>query len=259
MIEVQDMSEDPAHLSTPGSSRVKISFWELSLWDLDVGDPDGVDYSLSQQSVKDTSAPLQRESRFKRFLISSSIVTPSVERKFLLDACGSIEGGKITCIAAPYRPLAKAFVNLLAGTKTHGEIEGQLMIQYRGATREEADPGSVAFLDSSHEAILRKLTVRQFLYLAGRIRSAPSVSRQNVMEKVTKLLHDFRLERFANVKMAGGIVDSAIGRLNESLVLLAAELLGDPVILYGIDPLDGLTADEASQYMGLLKQVIFCV
>jgi len=260
VIEIQDMSGGGATVATGGgdaggSGRVKINFWELSLWDLDSGDPRSVDYALSVETTLDRTTPMATPSRLRRLLITSGIVTPAVTRKFLSDVCGSIEGGKFTCVAAPYRPMAQAFVNLLAGTKTHGELEGQLVVQYRGAPRESAEPGSVGFLEASHDSLLRNLTVREYLYLAACNRSSAKTSRHAIMEKVTKVIHEFRLERFAAVKMAGGIVDSAIGRLNESLVLLASELLGDPVVLYGDDPLDGLTADDASQYTNFLKQV----
>ena len=261
VIEIQDISGATVatggddHGGSGGGGRVKINFWELSLWDLDSGDPRSVDYALSVETTLDRTTPMATPSRLRRMLISSGIITPSITRKFLSDVCGSIECGKFTCVAAPYRPMAQAFVNLLAGTKTHGELEGQLVVQYRGASRESAEPGSVGFLEASHDSLLRNLTVREYLYLAACNRSSPKTSRNAIMEKVTKIIHDFRLERFANVRMEGGIVDSTIGRLNESLVLLAAELLGDPVVLYGDDPLDGLTADDASQYTNFLKRV----
>ena len=238
------------------SSKVKITFWELSLWDLDFGDPRAPDYALSAQKLGGDAAILvENPSRMKRFMISANIWSPSVTRKFISDACGHIAAGKITCVASPYRPMGQAFLNLLAGTKTHGEVEGQLVVQYRGVTREDAAPGTVGFLEATHDALLRNLSVRRYLYLAGCIRSPRGAAYHSIMERVTSLLHDFGLDLFAKTKMAGGTIDSAIGRLNESLVLLLAELMGDPLILYADDPLDGLTADDAAQYMKYLKQV----
>jgi len=310
----------------------RISFWELSLWDVDTsirsepkndGD-ESIDMAAMQSELNSPVGPgltlrgkgkgVGRKRSSGRILEvtdyqgrcgplsrwwnkKSAKQVAKIPTVILRDLSGTIPFGVFTAILSPFPEESRALLNLLAGTKTHGEIEGQLVMQFPGAPavynpgiqgfgkkpkgkkngpnpgdqneqHPKFEPGAVGYLvgtgagkgEAGLDTVLTHLTVREHLYYAARVRLPGSVSNNSVMEKVTSLMIDFGFKEFANVKInvpgTGKFEGLMLGRLEEKLMTLVVELFTDPTVLFGDDPLDGLTADEAFQYSFLLNRYI---
>ena len=98
------------------------------------------------------------------------------------------------------------------------------------------------------------LSVRQALYYTARLRLPPDSSRDEIENRITKVIEQLGLEGTEDVRI-GSPERRGISGGQRKRVNLAMELITDPSILFLDEPTSGLSSEDAFLVMSLLREL----
>jgi len=230
--------------------EVQLGFRNFTLWEPP---------SFTSPSAAPASAPLRLQVDRRRPFCCGSQEEEEWEPR-LSNLTASLPSSSLIGLASTNAAEGRSLFNLLAGIKNFGEVSGEIYVSRDGGQDLRALEGKAAFLGEAFGSLLRNLTVREYLVYAALNRSfLPYLTFdfRSVSRRVTSLLAAFQLQDYANVLIGDWNDNEAAGlsRMNQTLVLLLAELAGNPLILFAENLFAQLSSSEAFTVASLLKKV----
>lgn len=177
--------------------------------------------------------PVIRNGKIKRFLLKN--------------VSGIVEPGELLCIMGPTGSGKTTLLDTLAGRvqadKEH--LFGEILINGRPRSSNFKHMASYV---PQFEALTSTLTVEESLYFSAQMNLPSSMSREEKMKRVERVLDQLGLQSVRKSTIGGGMV-SGLPLGHKKRVGIAVELISDPQIFFLDEPTTGLDSAAAMAVM----------
>jgi ABC transport system ATP-binding/permease protein len=193
--------------------------------------------------VFDGGTLLARDDRGAMRLDADRLVVRVGDRQILADVSVSIEPGELIAVIGESGAGKSTLLRALAGVSD--PTTGEVTINGEPVAGRRTDIGYVPQDEIVHD----RLTVREALTFAARLRLPHGSSRAEVRQVVTRAMEDLELAERADVRIG------ALSGGQRRRVGVATELLTRPGLLFLDEPTTGLDPGLEARLMGLLRQL----
>lgn len=165
---------------------------------------------------------------------------------------GEFSAGSLVAIMGPSGAGKTTFMNVLCGKATYGTPGGDVLINNTpcDVQRLKSVTGFVPQDDIVHE----KLTVREQLTFAAKLRNPPRTTRARIENIVEDILAIMQIRHIQN-SIVGGVEERGISGGQRKRVNIGLELAADPALLFLDEPTSGLDATSSLLIIGSLKKL----
>ena len=154
---------------------------------------------------------------------------------------GRASPGKVTAILGESGAGKTTFLDILAGRKNIGKIEGSVFVNGKKRSRDWKRISAYVLQD---DLMLSTSTVREHLMFAAQMRLPSVMNDQQKIERVEEVMRLLRISHIAD-SLIGDQVTKGISGGEKRRVNIAAELVTDPTILFLDEPTSGLDSSSA--------------
>eukprot|EP01091_Cochliopodium_minus_P001796 TRINITY_DN1176_c0_g1_i1.p1 TRINITY_DN1176_c0_g1~~TRINITY_DN1176_c0_g1_i1.p1 ORF type:complete len:980 (+),score=224.17 TRINITY_DN1176_c0_g1_i1:2-2941(+) len=164
---------------------------------------------------------------------------------------GKAVPGKVTAILGESGAGKTTFLDILAGRKNMGKIEGVVKVNGK---EKGTDWKRVSAYVLQDDLMLATSTVREHLFFAAQMRLPSVMSDEQKKERVEEVMKMLRISHIAD-SMIGDHSNKGISGGEKRRVNIAAELVTDPSILFLDEPTSGLDSSTAYHLMENLVEL----
>eukprot|EP00027_Filamoeba_sp_ATCC50430_P018747 CAMPEP_0168573442 /NCGR_PEP_ID=MMETSP0413-20121227/18538_1 /TAXON_ID=136452 /ORGANISM="Filamoeba nolandi, Strain NC-AS-23-1" /LENGTH=655 /DNA_ID=CAMNT_0008606695 /DNA_START=45 /DNA_END=2009 /DNA_ORIENTATION=- len=178
------------------------------------------------------------------------------EKHVLQHLSGYAKPGELLAILGSSGSGKTSLLNVLAGRTTAGSITGEVFINH-----EPVPPSKYATIMRNisgyvmqTDYLLPGLTVKEALMYPALFRLPSSMTTQEKMEIVEKVIEELRLQQCRDTKVGGEFVRGISGG-ERRRVSIAVQLLTNPGLLFLDEPTSGLDSTRSHNIMSTLKRL----
>ncbi|ORX40047.1 hypothetical protein BD324DRAFT_616077 [Kockovaella imperatae] len=173
---------------------------------------------------------------------------PAGGKIVLSDSCGDLPVGGFACILGPSGAGKSTLVDILAGKRKAGNVQGSVKFAKSGGGRIK-----IGYVDQS-DVLSPTSTVLETLIFAAQLRLPESVPESVKIERANTVLQQLGLEHVAHTRV-GSTEHRGISGGEMRRVSIGIELVAAPDVLVLDEPTSGLDSVSASRLVSLLKQL----
>jgi ABC-type multidrug transport system ATPase subunit len=173
----------------------------------------------------------------------------SVKRKQILkNISGAAMPGELMAIMGPSGAGKSSLLDILAGRVR--ATSGEILVNQQ---KRSSDLRYTTTYVPQQDHLLPTLTVRETIHYAARLQLPQEVfTREQTLERVEEVIHDFGLERCSNTKI-GNVVFRGVSGGEKRRVSIASQLVSDPQIIFLDEPTTGLDSEASYQVVAKLS------
>lgn len=149
------------------------------------------------------------------------------EKEILKGVSGCMKPGTLTAIMGPSGCGKTTLLDILAGRKYSGNIQGQISLN--GKARDLETFKRISAYVMQNDCLFSFLTVKEILMYAADLRIAPNeISQEDKLKRVDRVMRDLDLIQLANTRIGDESVPGGLSRGQKRRVSVAIELLTFP-------------------------------
>jgi ABC-type multidrug transport system ATPase subunit/ABC-type multidrug transport system permease subunit len=175
-------------------------------------------------------------------------VGPNGGRIVLRDTRGDLPPGGFCCVLGPSGAGKSTLVDILAGKRKAGRVEGKVAYLDDGGRRVK-----IGYCDQS-DVLSPTSTVLETLQFAAYLRLPENVPKAVKDARAAQVLRELGLEHIANTRVGSG-EHRGISGGEMRRVSIGVELVADPDVLVLDEPTSGLDSVSAARIVSLLKNL----
>jgi ABC-type multidrug transport system ATPase subunit/ABC-type multidrug transport system permease subunit len=172
--------------------------------------------------------------------------------KILCGVSGHISPGESLAILGPSGSGKTSLLNLLSGRSRYEAAGGNVL--FDGSPRNDRTKRHIGYV-MQDDVFFTNLTVRQTLEFTAAIRLSGTLTKEEISDRVTKVVSRLRLEKCQDTRIGDQQFDKGVSGGERKRVNIANELLADPSILLLDEPTSGLDASTAMTVVRLLREL----
>jgi len=172
----------------------------------------------------------------------------SKDRIILNGVSGTALPGQITAIIGPSGAGKTTFLDVLAGRKNTGVVEGEILVNGKPRTKSFKRIAGYVMQD---DKMLGTFTVREHLMYIAQLRLPAGMPWEERVRRVESVMEELGISRIAN-SLIGTDMSRGISGGERRRLSIAVELVTDPSILFLDEPTSGLDSYNAYTLMETL-------
>jgi len=173
---------------------------------------------------------------------------PNGGKIVLRDSCGQLPAGGFCAILGPSGAGKSTLVDILAGKRKAGKVEGRV-----GFLRDGGDRVKIGYVDQS-DVLSPTSTVLETLIFAAKLRLPENIPQAIKIERARTVLGQLGLNDVANTRV-GSVEHRGISGGEMRRVSIGIELVAAPDVLVLDEPTSGLDSVSAARLVKLLRNL----